>query len=101
MSLWVTDALAISGQSQARWVGILKLWLLCLPETWAAMEGLYASGQARGQWGEQLLQQRSCKTCSHMRESLHLSCQPGGMPPLVWQQPALHNLCKSTGVHLR
>ncbi|GLT37512.1 hypothetical protein SLA2020_118250 [Shorea laevis] len=70
---------------------------LCLPETWAAMEGLFASGQARAigvsnfstKKLEDLLKFAKVPPAVNQVE-----CHP------VWQQPALHNLCKSTGVHL-
>lgn len=70
---------------------------LCLPDTWAAMEGLYASGQARAigvsnfstKKLEDLLKYAKVPPAVNQVE-----CHP------VWQQPALHNLCKSTGVHL-
>ncbi|XP_027351521.1 NADPH-dependent aldo-keto reductase, chloroplastic-like isoform X1 [Abrus precatorius] len=70
---------------------------LCLPETWNAMEGLFASGQARAigvsNFSTKKLQDllRYAKIPPAVNQ---VECHP------VWQQPALHNLCKSTGVHL-
>ena len=70
---------------------------LCLPETWAAMEGLYASGQAR-----------AIGVSNFSTKKLQDLLTYAKVPPAVnqvechhvWQQPALHNLCKATGVHL-
>ncbi|XP_059462314.1 NADPH-dependent aldo-keto reductase, chloroplastic-like [Corylus avellana] len=70
---------------------------LCLPETWNAMEGLYASGLARAigvsNFSTKKLQDllKYAKVPPAVNQ---VECHP------VWQQPALHNLCKSTGVHL-
>jgi len=70
---------------------------LCLPETWTAMEGLYASGQARAigvsNFSTKKLQDllKYAKVPPAVNQ---VECHP------VWQQVALHNLCKSTGVHL-
>ncbi|KAE8099328.1 hypothetical protein FH972_017319 [Carpinus fangiana] len=70
---------------------------LCLPETWNAMEGLYASGQARAigvsNFSTNKLQDllKYAKVPPAVNQ---VECHP------VWQQPALHNLCNSTGVHL-
>ncbi|KDP24551.1 hypothetical protein JCGZ_25115 [Jatropha curcas] len=70
---------------------------LCLPETWTAMEGLYASGQARAigvsNFSTKKLQDllKYAKVAPAVNQ---VECHP------VWQQSALHNLCKSTGVHL-
>ncbi|EXB36720.1 Aldo-keto reductase family 4 member C9 [Morus notabilis] len=70
---------------------------LCLPETWNAMEGLYASGRAQAIGVSNF----STKKLEHLLSYAkvppavnQVECHP------VWQQPALHNLCKSTGVHL-
>ncbi|XP_057498270.1 NADPH-dependent aldo-keto reductase, chloroplastic-like isoform X1 [Actinidia eriantha] len=70
---------------------------LCLPETWAAMEGLYASGQAC-----------AIGVSNFSTKKLQDLLMYAKVPPAVnqvechhvWQQPALHNLCKATGVHL-
>ncbi|KAI3939104.1 hypothetical protein MKX01_001972 [Papaver californicum] len=70
---------------------------LTLPDTWSAMEGLYASGQAR-----------AIGVSNFSTKKLHDLLTFAKVPPAVnqvechpvWQQPALHNLCKSTGVHL-
>ncbi|XP_057971030.1 NADPH-dependent aldo-keto reductase, chloroplastic-like [Malania oleifera] len=70
---------------------------LCLPETWTALEGLYASGQAR-----------AIGVSNFSTKKLQDLLKYAKVPPavnqvechLVWQQPTLHNLCKSTGVHL-
>ncbi|XP_022143728.1 NADPH-dependent aldo-keto reductase, chloroplastic-like [Momordica charantia] len=70
---------------------------LCIAETWNAMEGLYASGQARAigvsNFSTKKLQDllKSAKVPPAVNQ---VECHP------VWQQPALHNLCKSTAVHL-
>ncbi|XP_041026665.1 NADPH-dependent aldo-keto reductase, chloroplastic-like [Juglans microcarpa x Juglans regia] len=70
---------------------------LCLPETWNAMEGLYSSGQARAigvsNFSTKKLQDllKYAKVPPAVNQ---VECHP------VWQQPALHNLCKSTGVLL-
>ncbi|XP_062167838.1 NADPH-dependent aldo-keto reductase, chloroplastic-like [Alnus glutinosa] len=70
---------------------------LCLPETWNAMEGLHASGQARAigvsNFSTKKLQEllKYAKVPPAVNQ---VECHP------VWQQPALHSLCKSTGVHL-
>lgn len=70
---------------------------LCLSETWAAMEGLYASGQARAigvsNFSTKKLQDL-IKIAKVPPAVNQVECHP------VWQQPGLHNLCKSTGVHL-
>ncbi|GMN65042.1 hypothetical protein TIFTF001_034106 [Ficus carica] len=62
-----------------------------------AMEGLYATGQA---WAIGV-SNFSTKKLEHLLSYAkvlpavnQVECHP------VWQQPALHNLCKSTGVHL-
>ncbi|KAK2972300.1 hypothetical protein RJ640_014358 [Escallonia rubra] len=70
---------------------------LCLPETWAAMEGLYASGQARaiGVSNFSTKKLQDLLTYAKVPPAVNqVECHP------VWQQPGLHNLCKSTGVHL-
>lgn len=70
---------------------------LCLSETWNAMEGLYSSGQARAigvsnfSTKKLLDLLKSAKVPPAVNQ---VECHP------VWQQPALHNLCKSTGVLL-
>ncbi|KGN54283.1 NADPH-dependent aldo-keto reductase, chloroplastic [Cucumis sativus] len=70
---------------------------LCIAETWNAMEGLYASGQARAigvsNFSTKKLQDL-LKIAKVPPAVNQVECHP------VWQQPALHNLCKSTGVHL-
>ncbi|XP_047307299.1 NADPH-dependent aldo-keto reductase, chloroplastic-like [Impatiens glandulifera] len=70
---------------------------LCLAETWAAMEGLYASGQARaiGVSNFSTKKLEDLLTYAKIPPAVNqVECHPG------WQQPALHNLCNSTGVHL-
>jgi diketogulonate reductase-like aldo/keto reductase len=70
---------------------------LCLLETWAAMEGLYASGQAR-----------AIGVSNFSTKKLQDLVTYAKVPPavnqvechIVWQQPALHHFCKSTGIHL-
>nr|DAD28320.1 TPA_asm: hypothetical protein HUJ06_029788 [Nelumbo nucifera] len=70
---------------------------LCLSETWTAMEGLFASGQAR-----------AIGVSNFSTKKLEDLIKYAKVPPAVnqvechpvWQQLALHNLCKSTGVHL-
>ncbi|XP_059667859.1 NADPH-dependent aldo-keto reductase, chloroplastic-like [Cornus florida] len=69
----------------------------CLPETWAAMEGLYASGQARaiGVSNFSTKKLQDLLTYAKVPPAVNqVECHP------VWQQPALHNLCQSTSVHL-
>lgn len=70
---------------------------LCLPETWAAMEGLYASGQARAIGVSNFSSKKLEDLLGYAKVPPavnQVECHP------VWQQPALHNLCKATGVHL-
>ncbi|KAI3851808.1 hypothetical protein MKX03_034163 [Papaver bracteatum] len=70
---------------------------LTLPDTWSAMEGLYASGQARaiGVSNFSTKKLQDLLTFAKVPPAVNqVECHP------VWQQPALHNLCKSTGVHL-
>lgn len=70
---------------------------LCLQETWTAMEGLYASGQARaiGVSNFSTKKLQDLITMAKIPPAVNqVECHP------VWQQPGLHNLCKSTGVHL-
>ncbi|KAJ6750202.1 hypothetical protein OIU85_000802 [Salix viminalis] len=70
---------------------------LCLQETWAAMEGLYASGQARAIGVSNFSTKKLQDLVTHAK-----------VPPavnqvechIVWQQPALHYFCKSTGIHI-
>ncbi|KAF3449075.1 hypothetical protein FNV43_RR09799 [Rhamnella rubrinervis] len=70
---------------------------LCLPETWNAMEGLFASGQARAIGVSNFSTKKLQDLLSYAKVPPavnQVECHP------VWQQPSLHNLCKSTGVHL-
>lgn len=70
---------------------------LRLPETWAAMEGLYASGQARAIGVSNFSTKKLQDLLAYAKVPPavnQVECHP------VWQQPALHNLCNSTGVHL-
>ncbi|XP_020423015.1 aldo-keto reductase family 4 member C9 isoform X2 [Prunus persica] len=70
---------------------------LCLSETWNAMEGLYASGQARAIGVSNFSSKKLQDLLSYAKVPPavnQVECHP------VWQQPALHNLCKSAGVHL-
>lgn len=70
---------------------------LCLPETWNAMEGLYASGQARAIGVSNFSTKKLQDLLTHAKVPpavVQVECHP------VWQQPALHNFCKSTGIHL-
>ncbi|MBA0572258.1 hypothetical protein Golob_002613 [Gossypium lobatum] len=70
---------------------------LCLPETWKAMEDLHVSGKARAigvsNFSTKKLQDllKYAKVPPAVNQ---VECHP------VWQQPGLHYLCKSTGVHL-
>nr|KJB76796.1 hypothetical protein B456_012G107600 [Gossypium raimondii] len=70
---------------------------LCLPETWKAMEDLHVSGKARAigvsNFSTKKLQDllKYTKVPPAVNQ---VECHP------VWQQPGLHYLCKSTGVHL-
>ncbi|KAJ0087997.1 hypothetical protein Patl1_31795 [Pistacia atlantica] len=70
---------------------------LCLPETWTAMEGLYKSGKARAigvsNFSTKKLQDL-LKYAKVQPAVNQVECHP------VWQQPSLHNLCKSTKIHL-
>ncbi|XP_047306361.1 NADPH-dependent aldo-keto reductase, chloroplastic-like [Impatiens glandulifera] len=70
---------------------------LCLAETWAAMEGLYASGQARaiGVSNFSTKKLEDLFTYAKIPPAVNqVECHPG------WQQPSLHALCNSKGVHL-
>ncbi|XP_031398040.1 NADPH-dependent aldo-keto reductase, chloroplastic-like [Punica granatum] len=70
---------------------------LCLPETWVAMEGLYASGRARAIGVSNFSTRKLGNLLSHTKippAVNQVECHP------VWQQPSLHRLCQSTGVHL-
>ncbi|PRQ43129.1 putative oxidoreductase [Rosa chinensis] len=70
---------------------------LCLPETWNAMEGLYASGQARAIGVSNFSTKKLQDLLSYAKVPPavdQVECHP------VWQQHSLHNLCKSTGIHL-
>lgn len=70
---------------------------LCLSDTWGAMEGLFASGQARaiGVSNFSTKKLQDLLTFAKVPPAVNqVECHP------VWQQHALHNLCKSTGVHL-
>ncbi|KAG5554008.1 hypothetical protein RHGRI_011769 [Rhododendron griersonianum] len=67
---------------------------LRLPETWAAMEGLYASGQARAIGVSNFSTKKLQDLLAYAKVPPavnQVECHP------VWQQPALHNLCNSTG----
>ena len=70
---------------------------LCLSETWTAMEGLYSSGQARAIGVSNFSTKKLQDLLIYAKVPpavVQVECHP------VWQQTALHNLCKSTGVHL-
>ncbi|OAY77192.1 Aldo-keto reductase family 4 member C9, partial [Ananas comosus] len=70
---------------------------LCLEETWSAMEGLYASGQARAIGVSNFSTKKLQDLLAHSKVPPavnQVECHP------VWQQPALHNFCRSTGIHL-
>ncbi|KAK6943014.1 NADP-dependent oxidoreductase domain [Dillenia turbinata] len=70
---------------------------LCLPETWSAMEGLYASGQARaiGVSNFSTKKLQDLLTYAKVPPAVNqVECHP------VWQQSQLHNLCTATGVHV-
>lgn len=70
---------------------------LCMAETWTAMEGLYASGQARAIGVSNFSTKKLQDLLTHSKVPPavnQVECHP------VWQQPVLHNLCKSTGIHL-
>ncbi|KAG9453090.1 hypothetical protein H6P81_005994 [Aristolochia fimbriata] len=69
----------------------------CLPETWTAMEGLYASGQARAIGVSNFSTKKLQDLLSYAKVPPavnQVECHPG------WQQPGLHNFCNSTGVHV-
>ncbi|KAJ4795838.1 NAD(P)-linked oxidoreductase superfamily protein [Rhynchospora pubera] len=70
---------------------------LCLKETWNAMEGLYASGQARaiGVSNFSTKKLQNLLSIAKVAPAVNqVECHP------VWQQPCLHHFCKSTGIHL-
>ncbi|KAJ4766945.1 NAD(P)-linked oxidoreductase superfamily protein [Rhynchospora pubera] len=70
---------------------------LCLKETWNAMEGLYASGQARaiGVSNFSTKKLQNLLSIAKVPPAVNqVECHP------VWQQPCLHHFCKSTGIHL-
>ncbi|XP_068643833.1 NADPH-dependent aldo-keto reductase, chloroplastic-like [Aristolochia californica] len=70
---------------------------LCLPDTWTAMEGLFASGQARAIGVSNFSTKKLQDLLSYAKVPPavnQVECHPG------WQQSDLHNFCKSTGVHL-
>ncbi|KAK9154369.1 hypothetical protein Sjap_001849 [Stephania japonica] len=70
---------------------------LCLPETWNAMEGLYASGQARAIGVSNFSTKKLQELLKHAKVTPavnQVECHP------IWQQPALHHFCNSTGIHL-
>ncbi|KAK9668745.1 hypothetical protein RND81_13G083300 [Saponaria officinalis] len=78
--------------------GFENLLPLCMAETWAAMEGLYASGQARaiGVSNFSTKKLQDLLSCAKVPPAVNqVECHPH------WQQPALHNLCKSAGVLLQ
>ena len=61
------------------------------------MEGLYASGQARAIGVSNFSTKKLQDLLAYAKVPPavnQVECHP------VWQQPALHNLCKSAGVHL-
>ncbi|KAJ4704592.1 Aldo-keto reductase family 4 member like [Melia azedarach] len=69
----------------------------CLPETWAAMEGLYESGKTRAIGVSNFSTKKLKELYSYAKVKPavnQVECHP------AWQQPALHEFCKSTGVHL-
>ncbi|XP_074311247.1 NADPH-dependent aldo-keto reductase, chloroplastic-like isoform X1 [Silene latifolia] len=77
--------------------GFEKMLPLCMAETWAAMEGLYASGQARAIGVSNFSTKKLQDLLSYAKVPPavnQVECHPN------WQQPALHNLCKSAGVLL-
>lgn len=70
---------------------------LCLPETWAAMEGLYESGKAKaiGVSNFSTKKLQNLISIAKVPPAVNqVECHP------VWKQSMLHNFCKSTGVHL-
>ncbi|KAK2657785.1 hypothetical protein Ddye_010837 [Dipteronia dyeriana] len=70
---------------------------LCLPETWSAMEGLLKSGKTRAIGVSNFSTKKLQDLLAYAKVSPavnQVECHP------VWQQPALHSLCKSSGVHL-
>ncbi|KAK9127041.1 hypothetical protein Syun_015838 [Stephania yunnanensis] len=70
---------------------------LCLPETWNAMEGLYASGQARAIGVSNFSAKKLQELLKHAKvipAVNQVECHP------MWQQPGLHHFCNSTGIHL-
>ncbi|MQL95315.1 hypothetical protein Taro_027982 [Colocasia esculenta] len=70
---------------------------LCLSETWGAMEGLYASGRARaiGVSNFSTKKLQNLVAIAKVPPAVNqVECHP------VWQQPGLHNFCRSRGIHL-
>ncbi|KAI9153068.1 hypothetical protein LWI28_005380 [Acer negundo] len=70
---------------------------LCLPETWSAMEGLLESGKTRAIGVSNFSTKKLQDLLAYAKVPPavnQVECHP------VWQQPALHSLCKSSGVHL-
>ncbi|MED6111539.1 NADPH-dependent aldo-keto reductase, chloroplastic, variant 2 [Stylosanthes scabra] len=68
-----------------------------IPNTWRAMEALYDSGKAR-----------AIGVCNFSSKKLQDLLDIARVPPAVnqvelhpqWQQPKLHEFCKSKGIHL-
>ncbi|CAN1770094.1 NADPH-dependent aldo-keto reductase, chloroplastic [Linum perenne] len=70
---------------------------LCLPETWAAMEVLQATGQARAIGVSNFSTKKLKDLVAYAKVPPavnQVECHP------VWQQPALHQFCKSAGIHV-
>lgn len=68
-----------------------------ITSSWRAMEALYDSGKARAIGASNF----SCKKLGDLLEVarippavVQVECHP------IWQQPKLHALCKSKGIHL-
>jgi len=68
-----------------------------IPKTWRAMEALYDSGKVR-----------AIGVCNFSSKKLQDLLNIARVPPAVnqvelhpgWQQPKLHALCESKGIHL-
>ncbi|CAN1770096.1 NADPH-dependent aldo-keto reductase, chloroplastic [Linum perenne] len=68
-----------------------------LPETWAAMEVLQATGQARAIGVSNFSTKKLKDLVAYAKVPPavnQVECHP------VWQQPALHQFCKSAGIHV-
>ena len=68
-----------------------------LPSTWRAMEALFDSGKARAIGVSNFTSKKLGDLLEVARVTpavVQVECHP------VWQQPKLHALCKSKGIHI-